>query len=143
MTPWTAACQAPLSVGFSRQEHWNGLSCPPPGDLPHPGIEAGSSALEADSLPSSPRWIHTHLGPSRASTGSGYPLPDHCQGPVLMSLNCQGSCHLIPPLSRGAQRTRWTTPPGSLSQCLAQGRVTWRGFVQEAAAPDLVVSSAG
>ena len=37
--PWTVACQAPLSMGFSRQEYWSGLPCPPPGDLPHPGIE--------------------------------------------------------------------------------------------------------
>ena len=38
-TPWTVACQAPLSMGFSRQECWSGLPCPPPGDLPKPGIE--------------------------------------------------------------------------------------------------------
>ena len=38
-TLWTTARQAPLSLGFSRQEHWSGLPCPPPGDLPHPGIE--------------------------------------------------------------------------------------------------------
>ena len=38
-TPWTVAYQVPLSLGFSRQEYWNGLPCPPPGDLPHPGIE--------------------------------------------------------------------------------------------------------
>ena len=37
-TPWTVAHQDPLSMGFSRQEHWSGLPCPPPGDLPHPGI---------------------------------------------------------------------------------------------------------
>ena len=36
---WTIACQAPLSMGFSRQEYWSGLPCPPPGDLPHPGTE--------------------------------------------------------------------------------------------------------
>ena len=36
---WTVACQVPLSMGFSRQEHWSGLSCPPPGNLPDPGIE--------------------------------------------------------------------------------------------------------
>ena len=36
----TVVCQAPLSLGFSRQEYWNGLSCPPPGDLPDPGIES-------------------------------------------------------------------------------------------------------
>ena len=34
LDPWTVACQAPLSMGFSRQEHWRGLPCPPPGDLP-------------------------------------------------------------------------------------------------------------
>ena len=50
-TPWTVACQAPLSMGFSRQAYWSGLPCPSPGDLPNPGIETGSSALQADSLP--------------------------------------------------------------------------------------------
>ena len=49
-TPWTVARQAPLSVGFFRQEHWSGLPFPSPGDLPDPGIEPGSPALQADSL---------------------------------------------------------------------------------------------
>ena len=40
--PWTVACQAPLSMGFSRQEYWSGLPCPPPGDLPNPGTEPRS-----------------------------------------------------------------------------------------------------
>ena len=44
-TPWTVAYQAPLSMGFSRQEHWSGLPFPSPGDLPDPGIEPGSPAL--------------------------------------------------------------------------------------------------
>ena len=44
-TPWTVACPAPLSMGFSRQEYWSGLPFPPPGDLPHPGIESASPAL--------------------------------------------------------------------------------------------------
>ena len=39
VTLWTIACQAPLSMGVSRQECWSGLPCPPPGDLPDPGIE--------------------------------------------------------------------------------------------------------
>ena len=38
VTPWTVVRQAPLSVGFSRQECWSGLMCPPPGDLPDPGL---------------------------------------------------------------------------------------------------------
>ena len=46
--------QAPLSMEFSRQEYWSGLPVPSPGDLPNPGIEAGSPALQEDSLPSEP-----------------------------------------------------------------------------------------
>ena len=49
-TPRTVAHQAPLSVGFSRQEYWSGLPCPPPGDLPDPEMESKSPALQADSL---------------------------------------------------------------------------------------------
>ena len=49
-TPWTVACQAPLSMGFSRQEYWSGLPFPSPGGLPNPGTEPGSPALQADSL---------------------------------------------------------------------------------------------
>jgi len=45
------ACQAPLSMGFSRQEYWNGLPFPSPGELPNPVIEPRSPALQADSLP--------------------------------------------------------------------------------------------
>ena len=54
MIPWTVACQAPLSMGFSRQEYWRGEPFPFPGDLPNPGIKPGSPALQADSLPSEP-----------------------------------------------------------------------------------------
>ena len=54
VTPKTVAQQALLSTEFSRQEYWSRLPCPPPGDLPNPGIEPGSPALEADSLPSEP-----------------------------------------------------------------------------------------
>ena len=50
MIPWTVSCQAPLSMGFSRQEYWNGLPFPPPGALPDPGIKPRSPALQADSL---------------------------------------------------------------------------------------------
>ena len=44
-TPWTVAYQAPLSMGFSRQQYWSGLPFPSPGDLPDPEIEPGSLAL--------------------------------------------------------------------------------------------------
>ena len=43
VTPWTVALQAPLSMGFSRCEYWSGLPCPPPGDLPDPGIKLVST----------------------------------------------------------------------------------------------------
>ena len=54
MTPWTIARQVPLSMGFSRQECWSGLPFPPPGDLPHPGIEPGVSCIAGIFLPSEP-----------------------------------------------------------------------------------------
>ena len=53
VTLWTLDCQAPLSMGFSRQEYWSGLPCPPPGNLLHPGIEPVSPeapAFQAKSL---------------------------------------------------------------------------------------------
>ena len=49
-TPWTAAYQAPLSVGFSRQEYWSGVPFSSPGNLPSPGTEPESPSLQADSL---------------------------------------------------------------------------------------------
>ena len=53
VTPWTVALPGPLSMGFSRQEHWSGLPCPPPGHLLSPGMEPASPvspALQADYL---------------------------------------------------------------------------------------------
>ena len=60
-TPWTVACKAPLFMKFSRQEYWNGLPSPSPGDLFNPGVKPESlmsPALQADSLPSEPpeKW---------------------------------------------------------------------------------------
>ena len=50
-TPWTVACQAPLSMELSRQEYWSVLPFSLPGDLPNPGIEPRCPELQADSLP--------------------------------------------------------------------------------------------
>ena len=50
VTPWTIAHQASLFMGFSRQEYWSGLPCPPPVDLPDPGIEPGSLMSPATAL---------------------------------------------------------------------------------------------
>ena len=58
VTPWTVTTRrAPLSMGLSRQEYCSGLPCPPPGDLPHPGIQPRSPTLQADSLPGKPLCI--------------------------------------------------------------------------------------
>ena len=54
-TLWTVVRQASPSMGFSRPEYWSGLPFPSPGDLPDPGMEPGSPALRADSLPSEPQ----------------------------------------------------------------------------------------
>ena len=56
VTPWTVACQAPLSMGLARQEYWSGLPFLSPGDLPNPRIELGSPALQADSLLTELHW---------------------------------------------------------------------------------------
>ena len=62
-TPWTVALQAPLSVGFSTQDYWSGFPCPPPGDLPGPGIEPMSPmplALAGKFFTTSASWdAHT------------------------------------------------------------------------------------
>ena len=60
-TPWAVAYQAPLSMKFSRQEYWSGLPHPSPGDLPDPGIEPRSPALQADALPSEPPGRYRRL----------------------------------------------------------------------------------
>ena len=72
---WTVARQAPLSMGFSRQEYWSGLLCPPPGDLPDPGTEPTSltsPALAGRYFTTSVTWEalkkvceNTYLGPPR------------------------------------------------------------------------------
>ena len=79
MTLWTVAHQAPLSMGFSRQEYWSGVPFSPPGDLSDPGIELRSPTLQADSLPSEP---------------SGNPLL-----PTTSVL--REECECIPPWKRG------------------------------------------
>ena len=82
VTPCTIARQAPLSMGFSRQEYWSGLSCPPPGDLPDPGIgptSLVSPAMQVDSLPTQPP------GKSGSGTESFNPLIQWLLPPVTSS----------------------------------------------------------
>ena len=89
VTPWTAAHQAPPSMGFPRQEHWGGLPFPSPGDLPDPGIEPTSAALQADSLPLSPQGS-PHLVLKVPF------IPEPCPGPVSPGLVPTVTCLLSP-----------------------------------------------
>ena len=66
LTPRTTARQAPLSMGFSRQQYWTRLPCPSPGNLPYTGIEAGSPTVQAGSFLSDPPGIR--LGPKSNDT---------------------------------------------------------------------------
>ena len=80
--PWAVARRAPLSMGFSRQEHWCGLPCPPSGDLPDPGIQPpkltpASPELQADSL------LLSHLGSPYGLVGRGKEVE-------FIYLGCQG-----------------------------------------------------
>ena len=77
VTPWTVACQAPLSLGFSRQEYWKGLPVPSPGDLPDPRTEPRSPAWQADTLPSEPWGIK---GKCFAYENTKKPDPHRSQG---------------------------------------------------------------
>ena len=64
VTPWTIACQAPLSKRFSRQEHWSGLLCPSPGDLPDPGIKPVSLTIPAfvgGFFIANATWVHLKM----------------------------------------------------------------------------------
>ena len=92
-TLWTIACQAPLSVGFSRQEHWSGLPFPPPGDLPIPGIKTMSlvsPALAGRFFTTSATW--TLLGSGESQTPSANYISRHWTSVCtnhLISLNPQ------------------------------------------------------
>ena len=96
--PWTVARKALCPWGFSRQEYWSGLPCPPPGDLPNPGIERGSPALQADSLPaelpgkpSKPIILQTKNKPTRVQEepmeGKGNPVHQDAHQEIKISPN--------------------------------------------------------
>ena len=113
--PWTIARQAPL-WGFSRQEYWSGLPCPPPGDLPNPGIEPRSPALQAGFLPSEPPGKPKNTGVGSHALRQGtFPTQGlnpgllHCRR-FLYHLRHQGSTRVLDwvayPFSRESSRPR-------------------------------------
>ena len=94
VTPWTVACQAPLSVGFSKQECWSGLPFPPPGHLPNPGVEPESPvppSLADGFFTTEPlgkpfcTWVHS----DEETLGVG------CLGSLGMGLVARGNNHGI------------------------------------------------
>ena len=97
VTPWTTAHQAPLWMKFSRLEYWSGLPFTSPGDLPNPGIEPGSPALQADSLPS--------------GKPPGKPVIEQkIEERWIYYLSLRGDVHLLLPLDMdtpGSQASDW------------------------------------
>ena len=88
LTPRTAPCQALLSMGFPRQEYWSVLPSPPPGDLPHPGIEIQSSGLAGrffNTVPTRIHFLNVHV--------FKFPHPSLCL-----------YANLIPPLPSSARK---------------------------------------
>ena len=110
-TPWTVAYQAPPSMGFSRQEYWSGLPLPSPGDLPDPGIEPRSPALQADAFtsepPGQPHWTDMQMDSKHRKR---YLAPP--SGQVRLGLVAQ-SCPTL--------ATPW--PVGSLSMGFSKTRI--------------------
>ena len=118
VTPWNVAYQAPLSMGFSRQEYWSGLPFPSSGDLPNPGIKLWSPALQADALPSE---LPGKMGRYESGASSKGSAQVHaCMQPCAPSLIHQ---YWLNSLLCAGHRTRlWNTmetkPEFLLSWCL-------------------------
>ena len=123
-TPWTVALQAPMSMGFSRQEYYSGMPFPSPGDLLNPGIEPSSLALQADSLPAEPQEKPKNTRVGSLSLLQGIFLTQesnwgllHCRQ-ILYHLSHQGSPRILEwvayPFSSGSSlprnRTRADAP---------------------------------
>ena len=155
-TLWTAACQAPQSMRFSKQAYWSGLPCPPPGDLPHQGIKPGSPALQADSLllshQGNPFGSADQSSPISSAIGSGSiwnkPMlqciswkPFTRSGALrcLVAQSCPTLCNPMDcsqaPLSMGFSRQEyWSELP-----CPSLGDLPNPGF--EASSPELQADS--
>ena len=122
VTPWTLAHQAPLSMGFSRQESWRGFPCPPPGDLPNPGVEPVapvSAALAGGFSTAEPRGkplvkadllLIPSLGGISRSV-SGFPRPPSPQPPPQLAASPPERSRQVP------WRCRFCSPQRGLSTC--------------------------
>ena len=106
-TPWTVALQAPLPMGFCRQEYWNWLPFPHPGDLPSPGIKPVSPALQADSL-----LLNYQVSPSRpraCASGSFWTYAKIPHPPIVSKLPSV--------LLEGCSVHRWCSISAAFNKC--------------------------
>ena len=102
MTSWTVTFQAPLSMGFSRQEYWSGLPCPPPGNLPNPGIEPPSLYL-----------LHQQAG-SLPLVLPGKPIQPHA-----VQFSCSAVSYSVTPWTAACQASLSITNSQSLPQLMS------------------------
>ena len=121
-TPWTVAHQAPLSMGFSRQEYWSGLPFPSPGDLPNPGIKPRCPSLQADALTSEPPGKPLIILVSRYIIGASQVAQRLKHLPAMRETWVQSLCwedplekEMVTHSSILAWRISCTEEPGSLS----------------------------
>ena len=147
MTSWTVSCQAPWFMEFSRQEYRSGLACPPPGDLPNPGMEPRSPALQADSLLSAPPGKPKNIGVGSLSllqgisltqesnqglprcrwildqlTYQGYPLKNHSRDWTLLLTT---RCCLVQGLRWGLSVSLWSLQAAWLNKIYDKAEVPW------------------
>ena len=145
-TPWTVAHQAPLSMGLSRQEYWSGVPCPPPGDLPNPGIELWSSALQGVLYhhhrlgshqrvicinPGLPAGLYTQCSPHNpdppcSGAARGLDAAQRTQGQVVGG-GASGGLGRGPALGRRRFSLRAPSHPGRLTQGWHSSPRTTRG----------------
>ena len=145
-TSWTVAREAPLSTGLPRQKYWSGLPFPSPGDLPNPGMEPASPALQADSLPLSHQgslilpwrqqsdqrvvWHYhpldkvgcRHLSASRTQGWGPFPLPSAAPGASSSQAAPKFPSSTPPWLACGPKRVR-----GLLLSASVSSLPTWEG----------------
>ena len=132
--PWTVACQAPLSMGFSRPEYWSGLPSPSPADLPDPGIKPGSPALQVDSSPTelSGKTQKRILAPrcSDPPAKKLHKAREGSQGPRERVRLLWGIEGLVQPLSQALMPTRGSKG-GKDSSAVTLSTGQLRGLCQE------------